>query len=468
MGGGKSRALCEAIFDDMLDHPGLKVVVFRDAHTSIVETTKKTMLEDVIPDELIGHRKGSQGEDYIQLWNKSICHFAGMDNPYRWYSSELGLAAFDEAQEMEEDKVVRILTRLRQRGMPNRSMFTFNPGSPGHWLYRWFYQGEQTAYGFRNPGLIVGDAARPIGDAEFFSAKAQDNIHLPEGYVDETLAGLPERLRRRYLEGLWEFIEGNSFFDPDDLTHYQSLAADAKPVIMAAKTSGNAAEDFECRRRGKGRPKDPCKFVAGSGNWTLWAKPDREKRYVMAVDVSSGGSYDFSAIQIVCVEDFEQVARFQAKIAPTDLALEAYRAGRVFNNATAVPEITGGWGFSVSQELSRLHYPSTYTRRVFDRLSKKFTDKLGWDTTVNMRAHMLDTLYRVLNEREFGLHDPLTVGELGTFVYGKNDKPQAQEGCNDDLVVALAIAVTVAVDRPRSVTKVRPRKHEPRFAATGY
>ena len=43
--------------------------------------------------------------------------------------------------------------------------------------------------------------------------------------------------------------------------------------------------------------------------------------------------------------------RFQGKVTPTELAEEAYRLGRVYNNALAVPEVTGGWGFTVEQEL---------------------------------------------------------------------------------------------------------------------
>lgn len=472
MGGGKSRTLCEDTFDAMLANPGLVAVLFRDSHTSIVETTKKTMLGQVIPTELygngVGRQKSSQGEDYVELWNGSRVHFAGMDNPFRWYSSEIGWVGFDEAQEMDEDKTVRLLTRLRQPGMPNRACFTFNPSSPGHWLQRWFLLGgQQTDHGFIKDKLYVGDATSPIGSAEFFFAKATDNIYLPEGYVAETLSGMPERLRRRYLEGLWEFIEGNSFFEPEDLAHYQKVSMDTKPLFVG-RTAGDPAEDFHVRQRGKGVPADPCKFKQGSGDWTVWRKPVQGHRYVMAVDTASGGSYDYSAIQIICIDTFEQVAEYQGKIAPTELAVEAYRAGRVFNNAVAVPEITGGYGFSVIQELGRLHYPSTYTRRVFDRLAKKFTDKLGWDTTTNMRAHMLDTLYRVLNERELGLYGIRSVNELATFVYGQNNKPQAQDGCNDDLVVALAIAVTVAVDRPRSVKPPRREDRQPAFAATGY
>ena len=482
MGGGKSRTLCEDAFDVMLEFPGVVVLLCRAQHTSIVETTKKTLLNQVIPSDLVARAKASMGEDFIELWNGSRCHFVGLDNPIRWYSSEIGFLGFDEAQEIKEDAAVQLITRLRQRcqgcvaanqrdcvHMPHRASFTFNPSSPGHWLQNWFLIGgqQQPHGGFYKPEMFATDASKPLGDAEFFFAKATDNIYLPTGYIEQTLSGLPDRLKRRYLEGLWEFIEGNSFFEPEDLGHYQALTMATKP-LFTARTAGDPVQDFLVRQRGKGVPDDPCKFRPGAGDWTVWRKPVKGHRYVMAVDTASGGSYDYSAIQIVCVETFEQVAEYQGKIAPTELAVEAYRAGRVFNNAQAVPEITGGYGFSVIQELVRLHYPATYTRRVFDRLAKKFTDKLGWDTTTNMRAHMLDTLYRVLSEREFGLYGVRAVNELATFVYGANNKPQAQDGCNDDLVVALAIAVTVAVDRPRSVKAPRRENRQPAFSATGY
>jgi hypothetical protein len=474
MGGGKSRALCEVVFNEMLDHPGLKAVLARAQHTSIIETTKKTMVEQVIPPDLITHRKQSGGEDYLQLWNGSVCHFIGLDDPYRWYSSEIGLLGFDESQEIEEEKAIRLTTRLRQSGMPNKAIFTFNPANPGHWLQKWFILGgEQTSFGFKKEAFVLPEASKSIGSLEFFFAKATDNIHLPAGYVEETLEGLPAHLRRRYLEGIWEFITGNSFFDIEAMTDYQRSVMEVKPV-MTGRTKGDPEEDFEARKKGR-RPKDPVGVKVGDGPLTIWRRPvkksddvPRDHRYVMAIDVSSGGGYDYSAIQVVCVETFEQVAEWQGKVTPVEVALEAYRLGRIYNNALATPEITGGWGFTIEQELKRLRYPNLYTRRILDRLSKKWTDRTGWDTTARTRAHMLDTLNRVLMEREFGLHSIRTLTEMGTFVYGKNNKPEAQDGCNDDLVVALAIAVTVALELPRELRRPKYEPHVPQFASTGY
>lgn len=481
LGGGKSRAMCELIFDYALDYPGMTALIARDKHTSIVETTKKTMLSQVIPAGLIVHRKASQGEDFVELFNGSKIHFIGMDDPYRWYSSEISIYALDEAQEINNidfEKVVRLMTRLRERcadcvavdqpdcpHMPHKAMMSFNPSNPGHWLKKWFIDGAQrTDYGFRKDQLFLSDDAdEPFGSAEFVFALPTDNPYLSQGYL-KMLGGLPPHLKRRYLEGKWEFISGLCYFDKDALAHYEELAYNTKPVAVGS-TEGDVEEDAVWRRleRRGGARKNPIRFVKGPGNLEIWRYPVEGHRYVMAIDVSSGGSYDYSAIEVVDVEEFEQVAEWQGKADPDLVAREAYRIGRLYNDALAAPEITGGWGFTIDQELKRLKYPRLYTRKVLDRLSKQWTDRTGWDTSQKSRFHMLDTLERVLREKEFGLYSYKAVGELGTFVYTEKErgysKPEAQPGTNDDLVMALAIAVTVALSSPKQMAKRSTKRH---------
>ena len=506
MGGGKSRAICERMFDYALEHPGMVGVIARQKHTAIVETTRKTMFEDVLPPALIAAKKASMGEDYVRLVNGSTIHFIGLDDPARWYSSEISVFMVDQVEECDEDPIVKLITRLRRRiapvthytgrlslpdedgdfherhvidyPLPGKVVLSFNPENPGHWLQKWFIHGaERTKNGFRKPELITTDATAPIGDAEFFFAKVTDNPHVGMGYM-AGLAGLGERLRRRYLEGLWEFIAGNCYFDEDALSYYEKLASEKRP-IMSGSTAGDVKQDFEARRARRKSP-DPLKIKGGSGPLTIWEKPVRETRndqgelvpahrYVLAVDTSSGGSTDYSGIQVIDVETFEQVAEFQGKLDPDLLGVECYRLGRIYNTALIVPEVTGGWGFSVEQELKRLHYPNLYTRKILDRLSKKWTDRTGWDTTVKTRAHMLDTLERVLRERELGLYSLRTVSELGTFVRDDAGRPAAQPGCNDDLVVSLAIAVTIAAELPRQLRRQRQEVYQPSVSSvTGY
>ena len=133
-----------------------------------------------------------------------------------------------------------------------------------------------------------------------------------------------------------------------------------------------------------------------------------------------------------------------------------------------VPEITGGWGLAIDQVLKRYKYPRLYTRRVIDRLSQKHTDRTGWDTTTRTRMVILESLETAIREREFGLYSIRCINELGTFVYSDREKPEAQPGCNDDLVMSLAIGVKVASDLPRKIVRAKQERYEPQFSVTGY
>ena len=487
MGGGKSRCLCEWVFDNCLGFPGLTAVVARQSHVSIVESTKKIMLQQVIPPEMLSVSKSveSSGKDFIQLPNGSTIHFIGLDDPGKQFSTEIGLAAFDEAHQIEEDDVLLIRTRLRQRcpacikarvrectHYPRRIALGFNPENPGHWLYQWFIQGanmdvwpDGRLRGYHKRELYATDGDRPLGDAEFIFSKATDNTYLPATYIEQELGGLKPLLRKRYLEGQWLYVSGQSFFDIDALEEYSHRV---KPPWKIGVTEGDPT--------GKNR-KDKSRLRAHrDGSWWVWAAPVRERegkegeklpahRYVAAVDVSSGTANDFSAIQVVDVDAFAQVAEFQGLLDPDLLAVEAARVGLIYNDALVAPEITGGWGASVVRKLEQLKYRRIYTRRVEDRLAKKFTDVLGWDTTNASRSYMTDKLEEVLREREFGLVSPRCLSELASFVYPKKRgrgefelSPKAQAGANDDLVITLAMAVAVTLKQPKELRRPKPER----------
>lgn len=484
MGGGKSRALCEEAFDLALEYPGIRILICRQRHTSIIETTKKTMLEEVIPIELLdpkmSRKKESGGEDYVKLPNGSTLLFVGLEDPVRWFSSQLGALVFDEAHEISEDTVVKLMTRLRQRlpdgrVCPGKVLIGFNPENPGHWLQRWFILGAaRTEYGYYKPELWATGATRPLGDAEFTFAKATDNIHLPDGYVDESLGGLPELLRRRYLEGEWLFTSGTGFFDSEALEEYSRRVTPPKWVGVTDGDITGRDPNNKIRIR-----------QTRDGMWAVWEPPVRARnengrnmpahRYLVTVDVSSGGSTDFSAIQVIDVDAFSQVAEYQAKIDPDLLAIEAFRIAAIYNSALVAPEITGGWGMTIVTELKRLlqgnhstSRPRLYTRRVRDRLSDQFTEVLGWDTNTKTRYVMLDALERALRERDFELRGERTLAELVTFVRDDKDRPGSQPGTNDDLVITLAMGVAITAQLPKQIRRRKEPEYQPQFARTGY
>jgi hypothetical protein len=507
MGGGKSRAICEKALEYAMTCPGIQILICRQRHTSIVETTRKTMLDEVLHPAMVAHSKMSAGEDFIDLYTPqegvlSRINFIGLEDPDRWFSAQIGVLIIDQVEECEEQTVIKLITRLRDPRAPKGSytgrytvfrdgkfhledvvdyplygkvILSFNPRSPDHWLRDWFYLGntESTPYGFRKAELYPKDAEAPIGDAEFFRALPTDNPHLSAGYLG-ILSGMPARSRRRYLEGHWEHETGACFFDLDALDFYEQQARDRPPVVTG-KLIGDPGKDAVQRTGGK-RSDDPIKVKAGHGPLAVWKRPVKAERlapahrYVIGCDASSGGSADYSAMQVVDVDAFELVARYQAKVPPEILAEDAYRLGRIYNNAMIVPEVTGGWGFAVDQHLKAWKYPNPYTKRILDRLTKKWTDRTGFDTTRKTKARILSCLEEVIREQEFGLYDTATVSELSSFATLDEDKGTlgAQSGSHDDLVLALAIAVTIGLEQPKKLMRPPEPEHVPQFAVTGW
>ncbi len=490
MSGGKSRALCEEAFDWMLKYPGILLPIFRQVHIDMKNSTRKTFVEQVLPAELRGRPdlvqiRQSGGMDFVKfLWNGSEVHFIGLDNPGKVFSTEFGGAMFDEAHEIAEEDVQIVNTRLRQRcsdcvrealvdctHMPHRMVLTFNPSFPGHWLHSWFLVGgSATEYGRYKTELFATDSddySVSLGDAEFFKSLATDNPFVSQTYVNRNLGGLSPRQRRRLLDGFWEHGSG-SFFDGDALADQQEAAASFKPLLVGEPAGDPTGADKE---------NPPTMDKVRHGRLEVYrapvrtlTRPDGEEqkahRYVVAVDASSGVSADYSAVQVIDVEELEQVAEWQGKVDPDQLALVSFLLACVYNGATLAVETTGGWGFAAVQRHRKMMgewkgpkqwRPQPYTRTIRDRLSDSWTDVLGWDTNTKTRAQMLDVTEQSLRDGSLTIHGQRTLAECFAFAQvqgpsGGWGKPEAQKGSHDDLVVALAIGVAVAVRLPKKLT----------------
>ena len=467
MGGGKSRAMCEEALDLALENPGIPIGMIRLRHNSITETTKRTMMEQVLDPRLIAKKRESGGEDYVLLHNKSKIHFLGLDDPVKLFSSEFGAFFFDEAHEIPEESVTKLITRLRDRAAPltewegddeplvGKVCLSFNPDNPAHWLYQWFLVGaDVTPHGTYKPELYPTDAENPIGNAEFFFARALDNIHLPSGYI-RSLQGQPEHLRRRYLEGIWEFIGGKTYFDIDALTAYRALVPE---TLYRADFVPNASRS-EARL-----------VKRETGHIRVFEEPIEGVDYAIGADVATGRGQDYSCAYVVRLDTMQFVAEFHAKIDADLYAEQLHFLGRWFSTAQIAIETGGGYGEAVIIPLRdgkgpRPPYPRLYRHVLSSRPDLPVSKPYGFPMNVKTRPLVLSQLEKAIREHALpGLPQRL-LDESLTFVYADTTpSPRALEGCNDDAVFAAAIALEMYRLRGHHPDRHKPleRVHKPK------
>lgn len=124
-----------------------------------------------------------------------------LDDPSKYASSEFAAAAIDEVTKNRKVVFDQLRSVVRWPGIEDtRILGATNPGGLGHdwvkrlWISREFNEQER----------------REEKEYKFIPALAYDNPHLSQGYID-SLAALPENLRKAYLEGSWDLFEGQYF-----------------------------------------------------------------------------------------------------------------------------------------------------------------------------------------------------------------------------------------------------------------
>jgi hypothetical protein len=142
------------------------------------------------------------------------------------------------------------------------------------------------------------------------------------------------------------------------------------------------------------------------------------------------------------------VAQYHGRIPPEDFARGLNDLSYVYSSfrpasGIRVPAFLGvernhASGETVLRWLKDSGHPNLFYMRKFNQRYGRTTERLGWSTTVDTRMPMLDELAQAIREGSIGIPDADTLRECFTFIRDQEGKPQAQEGCHDDRVIALA------------------------------
>ena len=206
-------------------------------------------------------------------------------------------------------------------------------------------------------------------------------------------------------------------------------------------------------------------FLPGDrGALRVWKKPEKGRLYAVGADCAQGldvspgdgqADPDYSVGQVVDRDTGEQVAVLRARMMPGETGRYMARVCRWYNMAQCCGERNpGGGGVSMLEAMLNADYPSSllYHRSVTpDQDPQVRGDRIGWDTSGVSRPMLIGYLDEAIRQEALAVHDPLTQQELLTFVQKPNGKPEAQQGCHDDLVIALALVIIVMQRMPRPV-----------------
>jgi len=202
---GKTFLLIRAIIIRALKAAGSRHVALRKHFASI----KRSVWYDTLPKVLDLCFKEvpvemNKSDWFIRFPNKSEVWFGGLDEKQRTekiFGNEYSTMFFNEASELDYESVSNGLTRLAQKtSLKNRVYYDCNPPGKKHWLYKVFFQHLNPLTNVEiNKELYARLQMNPF----------DNKSNLPEGYMEEILANLPERKRKRFLDGEWlDDVEG--------------------------------------------------------------------------------------------------------------------------------------------------------------------------------------------------------------------------------------------------------------------
>ncbi len=204
---GKTFITVYAVILRALKAPGSRHVIIRrhfiDVRQSIGMDTFGKVMSLRFPEVKY---EVNRSDWFIRLPNGSEIWLAGLDDQDRAdkiLGKEYATIYFNECSQLDCNSIQTALTRLAQNcpGIINKAFYDCNPSSKSHWSYLQFVKKQNPADNrpLKNPENYVAMLMNPVDNA----------ANLPDGYIDDTLAGLAERPQARFLRGEWlDDIEG--------------------------------------------------------------------------------------------------------------------------------------------------------------------------------------------------------------------------------------------------------------------
>ena len=198
---------------------------------------------------------------------------------------------------------------------------------------------------------------------------------------------------------------------------------------------------------------DPNSTAGIDNNLWLWDFPDYTKTYIVSADVARGDGTDYSAAQVMDVESMTQVAEYKGQLSTTDYGNFLIELATKYNDAILIVENNNvGWATIqtiIDRGYKNLFYQSKdlqivdVEHQVNNRYrSEDRNMRPGFSTTAKTRPLIIAKLEEYVRLKQVNIKSQRLIDELFVFIYS-NNKAQAMQGYNDDLVMSFAIALWI-------------------------
>ena len=205
MGGGKSRFLRWALLYLLMHYyrkygvRGVRVGLFCEDYPALKD--RQISKIDIEFPPWLGTMNKADHEFVLKPeYGGGVLCFRNLDDPSKYQSSEFAAVAVDEITKNIYEVFTFLRSRMRWPGIEDvKFLAATNPGGIGHvwvkklWIDHVFEPGEQEQEQF-----------------VYVHARAADNPHLASSYLT-TLAGLPEAMKKAFVDGDWNIFKGQYF-----------------------------------------------------------------------------------------------------------------------------------------------------------------------------------------------------------------------------------------------------------------
>jgi len=193
----------------------------------------------------------------------------------------------------------------------------------------------------------------------------------------------------------------------------------------------------------------------------IWKEPIVGHRYIMSIDCSRGDAADRTAIEILDMDGIdddgtpclEQVLEYHGKQTGDVIGELAFRYGNMYGEAFCIVDCIGGTGDACILTMMRLGYKNLYyddatlnkyTLQIDASSLKEVDGKLPGFHSNAVRFQMLTFFANMVKTNQIKIRSKRVIAELDTWIYkGTAARIDHQDGCHDDTLTCLAMAVFV-------------------------